>query len=488
MSEAIAAAPPGRSFLRKLVGNTAIGFAGSTLQKGLTFATTLVLARGLGDVGFGLYSYVVAYMFFFSFVADLGMERVVAREIARTPGRAGTLLGTALAVKLGLSLLALVLAVSLSFWLGMPAETRYCIFLAALGLPLSIELVLRGYFQSRYEVKYSFSATLPAVVAFLLFSIVVTSLGWPVHTLFYGALGIGICTLSWLLRKAHGQARITIRWDYREAMALLRDAWELGLFVVLFMLAARIDQVMLYHLRSVQEVGLYAGAVRISEALSIIPEALVVTVFPLLASSERFYPERFHHTYRLSFKYLAALIIPIALGLTWGRTDIVVFLFGPSYAGAAGALAILAWNSLFAYAGAVYLSLFIAQTRQRLLLLVSGIAVVVNVGVNLLWIPSYGPSGAAAATVLANAVGFLCWLVVPVTRPYMLVCLSETWRALLAGAAVCLAVWLLGLGLLASLAVLAAGYPVLLWIIGGAAWSDVSLARHLFAHEEQPTA
>jgi O-antigen/teichoic acid export membrane protein len=33
--------------------------------------------------------------------------------------------------------------------------------------------------------------------------------------------------------------------------------------------------------------------------------------------------------------------------------------------------------------------------------LLSGIAVVVNVGLNLLWIPRYGPSGAAAASTAA---------------------------------------------------------------------------------------
>ncbi len=69
--------------LHKVASNTLIGLAGTTAQRVLAFVTTLVLARGLGQDGFGVYSFVGVYIFFFGFIVDLGMERVVTRELAR---------------------------------------------------------------------------------------------------------------------------------------------------------------------------------------------------------------------------------------------------------------------------------------------------------------------------------------------------------------------------------------------------------------------
>lgn len=480
--------PERGSFLRKLIGNTIVGLGGTVLQKGLTFATTLILARGLGDEGFGLYSYVVAYIFLFAFLSDLGIDLVVTREVARAPDQAGQILGSAVLLKLASSALAFVLAAGTAYRIDLPQEARYCVVLAALGMPLSIERIFRAYFQSRYEVKVGFGATLPGTAAFLAVAAVCVHLKLPVYALFVAMLVIGVLTLARVLSVSLPHIRLSLSPRWPEILTLLRDSWEVGLFVFLFIVTMRVDQVMLYHLRSANDVGLYAAVVRVSEALSIVPDALLLTLFPLLVRTEQTAPERFRHTYRLGFKYLAALIVPIALALTLLRRDVVGIAFGPTYEGAASALAILAWNMFFAYTGAIYLHLFIAQARQRLLLAVSTVAVVVNVVCNLLWIPAYGAAGAAVATVVANFAGFLCWCLVPVTRPYMLVCLGESWRPAVVAAAVLVVLWVLPLSPVASTVVMLGLFPLGLWALGGVGWSDVVLVQRLFAHEDPSTA
>lgn len=481
MAAWVSARPP----LRKLAANTAIGFAGNSLQKVLTFATTLVLARGLGDAGFGLYSYVVAYMFFFGFLADLGMERVITREVARAPHRAGELIGTALLMKVILSLVALLAALTVAFALDLSTETKYCVFFAALGLPLSIELVLRGYFQSRYELKYTFLVTVPATLAFLGVAIICVYFSLPVRAIFLGGLPIGIVALTILLRIARRHLRLSFRPRVREMATLLRDSASVGLFILLFMMSMRLDQVMLFHLRDAGEVGLYAAAVRAAEALILVPDALLLTVFPLLVSTYQSDAERFRHIYRLSYRYLAAVILPIALVATLARQEVVGFVFGPGYSGAANALAILAWNFVIGYVGAVYINVFIARAWYQLLLIVSGIAVLANIICNLLWIPSYGASGAAAATAVANLIGFLCWCVVPQTRPYMVACLEETWKPALATIAAGL-LWFLDLDLFVMVGAMVATYASLLWVLGGLARADLTLLQSLFGEERPP--
>src|SRR5437899_12398290 len=105
----------------------------------------MVLARGLGQDGFGVYSFVGVYMFFAGFFVDLGMERVVTRELARAPVRIPALLGNAILLKLGLCAVAAPAAYVVARLLGVGDEARYCIVIAACGLPLSVELIFRSY-------------------------------------------------------------------------------------------------------------------------------------------------------------------------------------------------------------------------------------------------------------------------------------------------------------------------------------------------------
>src|SRR5438552_17238429 len=125
--------------LRKLASNTAVAFGGTTAHKALGFATTLVLARGLGQDGFGIYAFVGVYIFFFGFLVDLGMDRVVTRELAESPARAPQVLGNAIVLRVGLCAVAIPVAVVVARWMQVASAAQYCILLAAIGLLFGFE-------------------------------------------------------------------------------------------------------------------------------------------------------------------------------------------------------------------------------------------------------------------------------------------------------------------------------------------------------------
>lgn len=475
-----------QSFLGRLISNTAVAFGGTAALKALTFAATLVLARGLGAETFGIYSYVGAYMFLFAFVSDLGLEQVLTREIARAPQRVSEILGNALVLKVAVSAVAVVAAIGIAHQLQMSDEARYCIYISACGLPFSVTMIFRSYLQSRYELKYNMVVSVPSTAALLLAAIAIVWLRLPLHMLFYATLGVGGLTLLAFLWLLLPRVRIVVRPRWANMKPLLRDSFEVGLLAALVAISMRIDQLLLFYLRDASEVGVYGAAVRVTEALAIVPYALLLTVFPLL-TTEGTAAERFHHTYRLSCKYLAALIMPVALSLTVLRREFTTAVFGAGFVGGADALAVLAWNMLFGYLGSVYMNLFIAQARQRSAVLITLLSVIVNIVCNLAWIPHYGATGAAAATLAASVVAFVAWCLLPATRRYMLVCMGETWRPILASAAAVGASWVLGVsGVVAALAV-SVIYLVILWRVGGVAWTDVALVQRLFAHDQAPT-
>lgn len=458
---------------RRLLSNTAVVIAGTAVQRLLNFVTTLVLARGLGEEQFGTYSFVVAYMFMFGFLVDLGFERVITREVARQPQRAGELLGNGFIIRGGLSLLAAAVAIGVAWLLQLPALTRLCILIAAVGMPLSIESLVRGFFQARFEMHYTFLLTLPGSLAFLVLARLVIATGGGLPAVMITALATGVATVGLMLRFA--VPRIGVVWRLNPALLryLWRESWELGAVILLFLIALRLDQLLLYWLRGASEVADYAVAVKVTEALNAIPEAIMVTVFPLLAASQHSAPERFRRAYHLVLRYLIVLVLPLALLLTLEAEDIIRTLFGPLYVSGARALTLMAWWMFFSYTAAAYLNLMIVRRQQRLIALVSAVAVALNLTLNLLWIPRWGSAGAAAATLASSATSFALFWFAPPTREAVQVACGEAVRPVVAIAATATALSLVANPQLRALGVFPV-YAVFVLLLGGINRQDLA--------------
>ncbi len=463
---------------RRLLSNTAVVVVGSTSQRLLSFGTTMLLARGLGGERFGVYAFVVAYMFVFGFLVDLGFERMIIREIAREPERAGTLIGTGILVRSGLSVAAAAAAVTVAWFVGLPSATLWCVFLAALGLPLSMDTFVRAFFQARFQMHYAYLLTLPGSLIFVLLAALVLWLGKGLAWVFVAALAAGTCSVSLVFWIAVPQMQVVWRLDWKLVRHLWRESWEIGAVLLIWLIALRIDQLLLYWLRGANDLGQYAVAVKVTEALNLIPESIMATVFPLLASTERSAPQRFHRVYHVTVRYLVVLVLPIALAVTLGRESLIRLLFGAAYLSGSGALAILSWWMFFSYTATVYVGLMIVRSQQRLLALVSAVSLVGNVALNLLWIPRWGATGAAAATLAMSAGSFLLLCVAPQTRDMMQTCRDAAVRPLAAIAASVVLVSLLPPGdLRVCLALLL--YLLALPLFGAVDRQDWALAHQL---------
>jgi O-antigen/teichoic acid export membrane protein len=323
------------------------------VQRALAFGTTLILVRGLGAEQFGTYAFVAAYMFMFSCLVDMGVERVIARELARQPARAGELLGTGFIMRGTLAVLGAMVAIAVAWLLRLPALTWWCIVLAAAGWPLSMEALIRSVFQSRFQMHYAYFLALPGNVALLVSTAAIVGLGGGLLAIFGAALAIGAMTLALILWVALPKMRVVWRVDTQLFRYLWRQSWELGVVTLIFLVALRIDQLLLFWLRGPNELAHYAVAVKIVEALNLIPESIMVTVFPLLAATELSAPARFERIYALTARFLIALVLPLALVITLERDVVIQVLFGAGYSASADALTILAWWMAFAYTAAL---------------------------------------------------------------------------------------------------------------------------------------
>jgi O-antigen/teichoic acid export membrane protein len=222
------------------------------------------------------------------------------------------------------------------------------------------------------------------------------------------------------------------------------------------------DRFFLVHLASLDEVGLYEIGVRIASAMVLLLTAFRMA-WPAFAYSIEDDAEA-KRTYAFVLTYLVVVASWLALALGLLAPWLVRLLTQPEFYEGERVVAPLAFGGM-AYAAYIVMAIGVGRAkRTQFNWVITGVAALVNVALNLLLIPPYGMRGAAWATVAAYGVMFLAmtWYaqrVFPV---------AYQWRRVLTAAAAAVALLLAGkaVGGLAAALVLALAYPVALLLLG----------------------
>jgi O-antigen/teichoic acid export membrane protein len=172
-----------------------------------------------------------------------------------------------------------------------------------------------------------------------------------------------------------------------------------GLAVVTYM---RIDQVMLGEMVGAGSVGIYSAAVRLSEGWYFVPIAIATSVFPSIVATrkvnEALYQERLQKLYH----FMTWLAIAIAVPVTFLSQIVIKFLYGAGYEGAGTVLAIHIWAGVFVFLGYASGQYLLTENYTRISFYRAFWGMIVNVILNFLLIPRYGPNGAAVATLISQ--------------------------------------------------------------------------------------
>ncbi len=101
---------------------------------------------------------------------------------------------------------------------------------------------------------------------------------------------------------------------------------------------------------------------------------------------------------------LTLLFLLIALPLSLVAGPLITFLFGPLYGPSIPILKVHIWAGLFVFWGMAQGIWDVATSHTRFSLFRSTVGAVLNILLNLWWLPLYGGLGAAYATVISYGV------------------------------------------------------------------------------------
>ena len=410
----------GRENLQNIISNSAWLYAGRFIRMLVGLTVGVWVARYLGPEQFGLLSYTIAFVSFFQAIAMLGLNEVTVKYFVETPDDIEKIIGTVFYLKLAGSLIAIVLAYTVML-IWHPADTRLhtLVFIVASGMAFQFVDVFKSINQARMKSNYTVIASISGFLIANVLKVAFIVTGAPLeYFAFAGTIEVSIITLTMYII-----FRNTLNNDYsfvfcfKQAKEMLNLSWPLivsGIAVLVYM---RIDQLMLGEMLSQKAVGIYTAALRFSEIWYVIPTILVSSSLPVILEAKKASVERQIELLQRLFSILVKIALTASVVITFFSNDLIQLFYGKQYIEAASVLTVHIWASTFVFLGAASSSWIISNGYTKYSMMQTTAGAIVNILLNLLFIPKFGPLGAAYATVISYAVsGYLFNAVWPPAR------------------------------------------------------------------------
>jgi len=398
--------------------NSVLGFVFLTLllrllspsEYGVYSAALLVTGIGSSIASFGLQSAATRFVAYLS--RDASESRVVSRSIVVL----SLLFASAATV------VFVLLSPALSTYFTGDADSAWVF--AASGAWL-FSNTISGIFQGLVQGmrRYESLARILMAANFAIVGLTVVGLMW-LHSVIvpiaswvaYGAV-ISIWSLA-ITRKPLLFAE-SAKTDVRRVKQVLRYSLPLGIAGIVTVATGAADPIVVGGFLTAKQLGAYYAAIAISGGLGVILFTPLNTAFFPETSTMADDPNQLTKGLRLAFRYTALALIPVSFALV-GLSKQMIRLFSGGvafYLVANPSLQMMSGLFVFVAMQGILTSLLLSTGKTKQVMLIGIVTVLLDFGLSVLLVPSFGLLGAATSRTLVDVAGFL--MAVYLTRNYL---------------------------------------------------------------------
>ena len=380
---------------------------------GVSLCASVVISRGLGPAGRGMYFLPVVTAGTVGGLCKLGLDpaNIYLRgtrgiPVDRLAGQNGLV-----AMAMGLPAAA-VLPLAPVLFPALFADTpEMLLLLAGLTIPFSLHTQFTAGLQTlEGAVTWQFRAALAAGIVHVSLLVMLFLTGWLSVRSVLTANLVAV-TVTWAMTTWPQVRRAIpwIRWDSQLLRETLRHSLILHLGMVLYFLHFRVDMFLVKSMVGTAALGYYSLAVVLAETTLLVTESLAIAVLPRQIGNS------LQDAARLALQGARANgVVAIAAGLLWtalGATLIMVF-FGPDFSPAYGPLVALLPGIVFLSMERMCSGPTLRAGKSPVIAIVYAGSLACNVSLNLLLIPAWGILGASVASSISygiEALVILAW-------------------------------------------------------------------------------
>jgi O-antigen/teichoic acid export membrane protein len=390
---------------RKIAYNVLASSVSKILSTVLALVSIGLVTRYLGKEGFGNYATALAFLSFFSAIADLGLNSASTREISRPQADEKKIMGNIFFLRIVVSFLVFVLSPIIVCFFPYPPEVKRAIIIVAASFLFSSSYqILNGVFQKNLAMdKVAFAELMGKIlqVAVIYFAIRwKLSFTWIMSSLFFYMVLSFAIVYFW--SKKYLRFKMQLDWEYWKKF--LKSSYPIGLGVFITFIYFKLDTILLSVMKTSADVGLYGAAYKIIENITFFPSMIVGLVFPIMAGSIFYNFENFRKVSDKTYKFFWIFIIPLVIGTLFFADEIIEIIGGAGFSESALVLKILIFALVFIFFGNFFNAILIAGNQQKKLMLILSVAAIFNVVFNLIFIGKYSYLGASIASVLTEMI------------------------------------------------------------------------------------
>ena len=445
------------------------------LERAVALGIALYLPRHLALADYGRYAFVLSYLNFFQALPDVGLEAVLVVRLAGAGAEAAAVAGRGALVRLLTSLAGASTGIALLALVGSDGMVVRAAAVWAAALLATAATPYRALLRARLAMgRYLALMAAQGGVALALLALVVRARGGLLEVM----AAVGAANLSGLaLGRLLGGPGARLRLDAGLGRALVAAAWPLVGSTLALVAAQQVLQIVLMREHGAGEMGLLGGAQKLTDAVNLLPSALMVSVLPALAAASARSPDVAVRAARDAARLLALVLAPVAGALVIWPEPVLATVFGSPFAAAAPALRVLAMMTLLVATATVLMNVLLAAGRQRALFAATAGSALLMAGAGPVLVRAYGATGTAMAMASAMLVGQAALAVSPATRPHVAAVLGAVIRPTAVGAACAMLVAELRAGPALGFTLLAVLYPLGLYATATVTRADLARWR-----------
>ncbi len=366
----------------------------------------------VGPDAYGTYFALFNFTLLFQIIIDFGIQNYNNRNIAQHHHLLPKYFSHILLLKAELSLVYGVVIGIVGYWVGYGS-----LFFPMLALMVVNQVLLSFILYLRSNISGlqlfftdSILSVLDRVLLIIICGVLLRvnplqhkfEIEWFVYAQTAAYALTAITAFILVLRRV---GKVRLRWHKPFQWLLLRDSFPFALTVFLMSVYTRIDGVMIERLlpNGAQEAGIYASAYRLLDAANIIGYLFAGLLLPMFARQLK-NGTNVAELARFGFQAIWVVSVTAAAGAFCFRYEIMTLLYhgANAYSGD-----LLGWLMLsFPAVSTMYIygSLLTANGNMRAMNILFACSVIVNILLNMLWIPQYFALGAAYATLCTQII------------------------------------------------------------------------------------
>ncbi len=476
--------------INNIARNTSFFTFALILQKIISFTYFTLIARTLGPEDLGKYYFAISFAALFSVFIDFGLSNALTREIPKKNKSASQLLSNSLLIKALFSFITIIvvfLIVNVGDYSDLIKTLIYfsliCVILDSFSS--TFFAVTRGFHNLLYE---SIASVIFQLIV-LIFGLVVINqqlgLIWLIGSLISASTFNFFFSLSVL--KIKWKLKLTFGLDKKILTYLLALSLPFALYAIYQRFYAYFDTVLLSHLATDRDVGIYQIAFKIVNALQFLPLAFTASLYPAMSSYWQNNREQLAITFERSIKYLLIIVLPISAGILI-LADKIILLFKEGFSDAVIPLQLNMVALIFIFLNYPVGSLLNACDRQKTNTKNMFITLIASIILNIILIPQAKSVGASLTVVFSNALMLILGLTyVPQIIKYSSKSIILIFlKTLTASILMALSVWLLKSQLSIFLVTIIGAfiYFLLLFFLGGIKKDDVVSIWRTFSKKQ----